>query len=1013
MLRDCVMFTIPVLLPLLYVGATAWIEFRNVRHYDDWWSARTHLRRLFDAQLHMGLRLPRAMALRQRLDPESADPGVLRLRVDRRTWNRVIEDPLSGWGVWVDGAVVQGNDMRPVRLRKRGDTSVHWTTVKKSFTLKTPKSSLFRGSRQVAVSGKNVLSAYLANRMQAELGVLAPSTTVAPVFVNDRFYGMFRLSEIIDESFLRRIHRVPGNIFRADAAERGEYYKGLPRNVFVNPYIWDRVSEGDVPGVPADSALLELLDAVNGSTFADHRRLMGLVDRDEIARLMAALLVVGDPYHMSGVHNQYWYEDPSTGRLHPIPWDLRLLNLARPTARVNAFFQEALRDPFLVDETLHLLRVRLEDGSLQRRAEEITREAYTRFRPHFEYDRLRGELISDVGAPDEVLSRLAGNLRTLESWISDAGVRFRAGTDRDPSVLDLETFGYAGSDLTAIRLSGIHSTPQLYADRNLNGVLDERDPRIETVVERANSSRIRLRLAEPLALLQGWDGSGIGIRPGRIRYRLFLRTAAGEPASDAWLEVRNRLTGEPAHVVEWDSDRERRPREAWSPWRSAPPASPRTIRLSGDVHLSQTLELRAGELLLISPGTRLRLDPDVSILSHGRIEARGTATLPIRFLPAREGKPWGTLALQGPGADGSRFTYTEFTGGGGAVLERVPYTGMVSVHRARDVRFEHSRFVDNLRSDDAFHAVHARVSITDGVFLRANSDAIDFDYSDGEIRDCRIESARNDGIDLMGSSPRIVRNQLLGNSDKGISVGEESAPLIVGNRISGSPRGVEVKDGSRPILLHDEITGNGIGVLEQVKIWRYGAGGRAILAYTRVAGNDRNLKSDASSTLTIWDSPIGVDSATSGGVSRPAGPAPLWIYAHYGIRGGPYPPGLPPAWTREADMPPLYAESFRETLATRPPAWRARGGVTRIRVADAALRARVERRPGAIEEALQWDLSDQSKRYQAAMELSGRDLASVQLVFESDGSEIRQAVELPADPTRFRLVTLDLPAGRY
>jgi hypothetical protein len=41
---------------------------------------------------------------------------------------------------------------------------------------------------------------------------------------------------------------MPGNIFRADTAERGDYFKGLPREVFANPFIWDRAANNDRPG---------------------------------------------------------------------------------------------------------------------------------------------------------------------------------------------------------------------------------------------------------------------------------------------------------------------------------------------------------------------------------------------------------------------------------------------------------------------------------------------------------------------------------------------------------------------------------------------------------------------------------------------------------------------------------------------------------------------------------------------------------------------------------------------
>ena len=161
-----------------------------------------------------------------------------------------------------------------------------------------------------------------------------------------------------------------------------------------------------------------------------------------------------------------------------------------------------------------------------------------------------------------------------------------------------------------------------------------------------------------------------------------------------------------------------------------------------------------------------------------------------------------------------------------------------------------------LRPADA-HGGRAEVVLRRCEFLRAAGDAIDFDFSSGAIEGCRFESARNDALDLMSSSPRIVGNHLVGSGDKGISIGERSDPLIFANRIESCTRGIEVKDGSRPLLLHNEIRGSGIGILQQVKNWRYGGGGWASLYYTDVSGNEVDYQADDRSRLTLYESRIG------------------------------------------------------------------------------------------------------------------------------------------------------------
>ncbi len=1016
-LRDTLIFSAPAVVLLIYTLGVAFSDYSRARRYDDWWSARTRVPSLFTAQISTALHIPRSVALKGRIDPEAPDPGIIRLLVDREAWENAERQPAATDDPWVEATLIDGEDRIQVELRRRGDTSVHWTTPKLSFTLKTPRNSLFRGFRRAGFSGKEVLPAFLANRLPAELGVFSTYTTVVPVFLNDQFYGVFRFVELAEESFLRRMGELPGNVYRADAAERGEAFKYLPRNVFVNPYVWERTVENDVAGIPADSALLELLDAIAGTTINDHVRLMGLVDRDEIARLVAALLVVGDPYHMSGVHNQNWYEDPSTGSLHPIPWDLRLLDLSRPQGRINNhFLRAALRDPFVVDGALEAVREWTADGRLLRLAEGLTRGVYERYRPHFDYDRLRDELISSVGTPDEVLTQLAANLATLDRWIADSRARVvSTPADADLLVIDVETAGYAGVELTGVHLTAGGRSPgrtgaiRLHADRDLNGVLDPTDPILPGSWE-IEGDGPRLRLEQSETLLAGWSTDAPGITPGRVHYRFFLSgPGAGASPTDVRPELRNRFDGREAELIDWEEETPIAAGRSWSPW-AFRASEPGIQRLAGSVRLAADLHVSAGGRLIIEPGTVVQLDPDVSIAAYGQVEARGTPDRPIRFRQAVAGRPWGALVLQGAGANGSVFEHVEFTGGGGARLGRVEYKGMVSVHRARSVHFLNARFADNLRSDDALNAVHAEVTLRRCEFSRVVGDAVDYDYSSGTIEDCRFEGSRNDAIDLMTSSPRIIGNRITGSGDKGISIGEDSEPVIFDNLIADCTRGIEVKDGSRPLLAHNRITGSEVGIFQQVKNWRYGAGGWAMLFYSDVSGNVVDYRADERSRLTAFATRIGDSATPTEGPSEIADP-PEWLYARLGVIGGSHETGLLGQWLATAREGPVEQLSVRESLEGAPE-WGASGGVYRVSARDHTLNAWLERRPGSITKGVDWALDD-GRRYQAVVEVGGRDLASVDVVFTADGNDVRRALPVADQPGAFHAVTIDLPAGRY
>ena len=346
-LRDVLFLTLPPMLLGTWLFLAAVRDYSNARQYDDWWAAQTSVRKFGWNRVRTALDTPALAKLESRMDPERDDVPQLRLYVDRHEFDRIDGNVGEHWGEWVDVRIDDHGELVDAELRFRGDGSAHWTTEKKSFTLKTKSGSLYKGFRTMAFSVKDVLPQYLAATLAKDFGLLAPEQQVVPVYLNDRFYGLHRFVEPIDESFLRRNLRMPGNVFRADTAERGDYFKDLPREVFRNPYIWDRAANNDRPGAFGTKLLGDFLADLNDPSPSARERLDGWIDEDELSRLLAYLLVVGDPYHMSGVHNQFWYEDPVSGTLHPIPWDVRLLDLEKPPrgSNIHRFWRIALEDP--------------------------------------------------------------------------------------------------------------------------------------------------------------------------------------------------------------------------------------------------------------------------------------------------------------------------------------------------------------------------------------------------------------------------------------------------------------------------------------------------------------------------------------------------------------------------------------------------------------------------------------------------------------------------------------------
>lgn len=996
------------LIPLVGLGllfAASLDDYLSSRDFDDWYSREQSLPLAFSARAKAIVMLPKSLHLRDAFAADARDAGIIRLEVPGQRWDSLEFEPPGVWAPWLNGQLRYGTTTMKVRFRKRGDNSVHWLTDKRSITVRTPKDEFYKSFRAFGLSGKEVLTSYLANQLGHYFGLVTPTTAVSPVFLNNRFYGTYRFVETVDESFLRPFDRMPGNIYSGDAAERGEYSKGVTRGLFANAALWRRASKNDRWTSDTVRQLPLLLKDVAGSTFEDHERMMNRLDRGEFSRLLAYLFLVGDPYHMDGIHNQLLYEDPSTQLLHPIPWDTRLLPLGHPEKPLSPLFRAVLRDPLVADSLMRIIARRLDGDGFLKTADSLLRATEARYGSYLEYDRLRVGLIPSVGNADDARSVLRGNAKLLRQWLASDEIAFASTPVAGGTVLDFETRGYVGADLVGLSFEG--GTPgaaTLRLDANLNGIADAADPIVALRPDSAGGS-LQRRLAQPVTLYPGWETSQAAVRAGHMPYRLFL---SGVPAGTRVVPMLvSRATGKPARVVPWTAGALVREGTAWHPWRFSQP-SHRLHRLAGAVHLAETLKIPAGDTLVIEPGTTIHLAPDVSIISRGLVLARGTSTQPIRMLADSLTRPWGTFALQGHGADSSIFTNVEFATGGGALIDRIEYTGMVNVHRGDGSVWDHIYFHDNLRSDDSFHALHSRVHITNSRFVNANGDAIDFDISNGDIRDNVIEHSGNDGIDLMTSTPSIVNNRISGSGDKGISIGEASQPFIFNNVIDSCLIGIEVKDRSEPLILNNRLTRNGTGLRERRKNWRYGGGGWATVAQTVFEKNKVPRARDLYSRLTL----NGVSGLDSSGSSRVVSTGDIaWLYRLKGIAPPTnVGPGVLPGWTPVAPELPIDEQTFKDDLARVSDGWSMTGGVNRLEKRRDALVAEVQRRPGTISRRVKWTVPAGGT---LVLELSGHDLASARIVLSGPAGSTAFPFSTGGDLATARFVTVAVPAGAY
>ncbi len=113
----------------------------------------------------------------------------------------------------------------------------------------------------------------------------------------------------------------------------------------------------------------------------------------------------------------------------------------------------------------------------------------------------------------------------------------------------------------------------------------------------------------------------------------------------------------------------------------------------------------------------------------------------------------------------------------------------------------------NIASEDALNIINSKFIVNNCEFLNIFSDAIDVDFSQGEILNSKFKYILNDAIDLSGSTVSIKNIDSSFVEDKTISSGENSKAKISNLTVNKAFIGIANKDGSEitayNIILND------------------------------------------------------------------------------------------------------------------------------------------------------------------------------------------------------------------
>jgi len=226
-------------------------------------------------------------------------------------------------------ATIDGNPVDSIGVRLKGFSSYIFTsTNKKSIKLDFNEfvpGKKYDGLRKVNLHNGQADPAIqrdlLSYNMMREIGVAAPRTAYAKVFLNDQYWGLYLLVEQIDKTFLKEnFGNSKGNLFKNIGFSTLEwmdnnpesYQESIQLKTDLKPGAWER--------------FVNLIDVINNSSDADFKnQISEIFDVDQYLRILAVDVATSnwDSYLEHG-RNFYIYEDSVSQKFTWIPWDYNL-----------------------------------------------------------------------------------------------------------------------------------------------------------------------------------------------------------------------------------------------------------------------------------------------------------------------------------------------------------------------------------------------------------------------------------------------------------------------------------------------------------------------------------------------------------------------------------------------------------------------------------------------------------------------------------------------------------------
>ncbi|MCD6425035.1 MAG: hypothetical protein J7L35_05975, partial [Anaerolineales bacterium] len=241
--------------------------------------------------------------------------------------------------------------------------------------------------------------------------------------------------------------------------------------------------------------------------------------------------------------------------------------------------------------------------------------------------------------------------------------------------------------------------------------------------------------------------------------------------------------------------------------------------LPGTWEVTGDLILPDGVNLVIPAGTTLLFETDAVLVVNGSLNLEGLPDDPIQL--TAQHTSWGGILVLGNGSTESNWTHAEVNNTAGIIRGGWVLTGGITFYE-NNPHFQQVKISANT-AEDALNIIRSDFTFQEVDIYQSTSDAIDGDFTQGTITDCRLENITGDGLDFSGSVVSITNSAFLNIGDKAISVGENSIVSISESTIENTNFGIASKDLSEVVADTLTITNARVaGLAAYIKKPQYG-----------------------------------------------------------------------------------------------------------------------------------------------------------------------------------------------